>query len=189
MGDRTIKPRLEELELDREEQVRALNDPTHERIFSILEDRGACSAFELSSIMKLPIEEVEGYLEGLVSIGLLEEIEKEKQVLYLQVAQIYNVSKEFLSRPEGIEVFREVLVDRFAKMASQTTQLGEEIYDQGSLGFYRFKLTEEEFKEARKKIFDVLIETKKVSEKSSGGTHFYQAMFFMYPVTRETIEE
>ncbi len=188
MGDKSIKRRLETIELDNPEQIRALNDSVHERIFSILDDRGACSASELARVMKLPEEEVDGYLQGLVSIGLLDEIEKEGQFLYLQVAKFFNLKKEFLSSSEGLEVFREVLVDRFAKMASQTTQLGDEIYEQGSLGFYRFKLTEEEFKEAREKIMDVLIETSKISEKSGGGSHLYQALFFMYPVTREILD-
>lgn len=185
MGDKTIKPRMETLVVEKEEQLRALNDPIHERIFSIMEDRGACTLGEIASILKIPAEEVEGYLHGLVSIGLVDEVEKDQKTLYLPVAQFFNMEKEFLSSPEGLETFREVLVERFARMARETTQLGEELYDQGSLGFYRFKLTEEEFKEARKKILDVLADISRVSEKSQGDTHLYQALFFMYPVARE----
>ncbi len=186
LGDKNIKRRLETFEVGNGEQLRALGDPVHERIFALLDDRGACCVEELSGIMGMGAEDLEGYLQGLVSIGLLDEIDKEGQTLYLPVARFFNMKRDYLSTAEGLETFREVLVEKFADMAQQTTMLGEEIFEQGSLSFFRFNLTEEEFKEFRKKIMDVMVETAKISEESSGSNHLYQALFFMYPVIRES---
>lgn len=186
LGDKSIKRRLETLELDKVEQVRAMGEPVHERIFALLDDRGACCAEELAKIMDMAQEDLEGYLQGLVSIDLMDEIEKEGKILYLPVARFFNLDRAFLSTPEGRDTFRELLVEKFAEMAQKTTMMGEELYDQGCLSFHRFNLTDEEFKEARKRIVDVLTETAQISEQSSGTTHLYQAMFFMYPVARES---
>ena len=185
MGDKTIKRKMDKFYIENEEQMRAINDPVHERIFAIMDDRGACTRNELCGITGFVEEEMDIYLGGLISIGFIEEVEKEDHKYYLPIARDFNVKKEFLSTPEGMEVFQEVLVHKFGKMAVQAAKMGEEIYDHGSISFFRYNLTEQEFKEARKKIYDVLLEVSRISEKSEGGTHIYQTAFFMFPEPKD----
>lgn len=168
------------------EQLKAFNDPVHDRIFAEMDHRGPITKESLCQTMKLNAEELDGYLNGLVSIGLVEAIDYNDKQYYQPVARYFSVEKELLISAEGLMAFQEGAVKRFAEMAQKAASMGEEIYDECGIGFFRFSLNLEQFKEVRKKIFDLQKEISdqygKAGEKDE-ESKLYQLAYFIYPIT------
>ncbi len=176
------EPRLENLDIVELEQIKALAHPIHTKIFEIMEEQGSVTAGEISEILNLNLEEVESYLHGLLSIGFLDVIQEDGGDSYLPVAKYYRVKKELLEKEEGMDSFREMLIDRLAGFAQSMAQLDYSFIEHGRISFHQFKFEPEDLAWAKERVEKFLQEMMARSQpRINEKTELFEMALFFYP--------
>jgi len=180
--DKKREPRLDNLDIVEIEQIKALAHPVHNKIFKIMEQKGSCTVQEISELLGIEPGEVEGYLHGLLAIGFVDVFTEEGEECYLPVAKYYRVKKELLEKEEGMDSFREMLIDRLADFAQTMVGFDNEFVERGRISFHQFKFEPEDFNWAKQRIEDFL---KEMMERSKPvleeNTELYEMALFFYP--------
>lgn len=180
-----LEPRLENLYVEDLEQLRALANPIHRKIFDFLEENQAGTEAEIAAGIKMKIDNLENYLYGLAQIGLLEKRELSMgEVVYLPQAKNFTVSHKAFAKQEEADSIREILVDRIADLAKDMANLGEGYMHRGRISFSRFNFSDEDIEWARAKISELvkgLNERSKKSAVEEGVNEFRLALLFYPP--------
>ncbi len=176
------EPRLDNLDIVEIEQIRALAHPVHQKIFKLMEQKGACTVGDFSEFLGIEPGEIEGYMHGLLAIGFVDVFTEEGEEFYLPVAKYYRIKKELLEKEEGMDSFREMLVDRLAGFAQTMAHLDNEFIERGRISFHQFKFEPDDFAWAKLKLEDFL---KEMMERSKPvldeDTKLYEMALFFYP--------
>lgn len=182
MANRGVEPRMENLVIEDIEQLRAMANPYHRKIFRFLDEQGCCTSEEMARAFCADCNEVEEYLHGLVSIGLLDFVEVEGETLVVQAAKYYSIGSSMFSQGEGVESIRELLVDRVADLAQGMVNLNEDYINRGRITFNQLNLKEEDVQWVRERLSEVMREVMKRSTKTAqGDTHSFRLALFFYP--------
>ncbi len=186
MGKEKLEPRLEDLKIESMEQLQAMGNPVHRRIFRILEEKGPCCLADFTRLMDYAESTMEEYLHGLVSVGLLDEVQQEDRTYYLPAAKYFTVSPEVFRDKDGIESVRELLLDRLAELAQAVVRLDDDYVDRGRITFNHYNFTEEDVTWARKRISEMVRELSDRSKKvATEETKPFQFNLFFYPLDPE----
>ncbi len=176
------EPRLENFDIVEIEQLRALAHPVHTKIFKLMEEKGACTPPEISEHLDMEPLEVEGYLHGLLSIGFIDVIEEEGEESYLPVAKYYRVKKELLEKEEGMDSFKEMLIDRLAGFAQTMAQIDDTFIETATFSFHQFKFSPDDLEWAQGRMEAFLKEM--MARSKPGGedtTDLFEMALLFYP--------
>jgi len=176
------EPRLEKLDIVEIEQIRALAHPIHHKIFKLMEEKGACEPGEIAELLDLDLQEVEEYLHGLLAIGFVDRFEEKGRECYLPVAKYYRVKKELLEKEEGLDSFKEMLINRLAGFAQHMAGIDDSTIEKSRISFHKFKFRPEDVDWALERIETFLEEmmdrSQPVLEEKS---ELFEMALFFYP--------
>ncbi len=183
MAREDLKPKLETLEIVKNEQMEALADPIHRDILNILQEQGACTTEEIAKALPMNRRETEEYLSGLEAVGLLDRAIDEGTEYYLPRARSIAVKTAQLPGDEGISLVREFLVERAAEMAQELASLEVEDVSNGSITLHQVKMAAEDMPWVNERLKQAFREITEHLEQDKKDKDLHcRLAFFFYPI-------